>query len=129
MQSLPWWYWAVNGALIMGVLASFAGVVAERVPEGRSLNGRSRCACGQPVLARDNVPVAGWLIRRGRARCCGAALSARYVLSEVAAASLGILAGALAGAGGIAVAILALAVVTGAVTIARRKARSGRDGS
>src|SRR3954452_3649177 len=65
---------------------SFVSVVAHRVPRGESVVGpRSRCpACGVQIAAYDNVPVVSWLLLRGRARCCGAAISARYPLTELA---------------------------------------------
>jgi leader peptidase (prepilin peptidase)/N-methyltransferase len=74
---------AFLGGLIAG---SFLTVVAHRVPRGESILGpRSRCpACGAQIAAYDNVPVFSWLVLRGRARCCGAAISARYPLTELA---------------------------------------------
>src|SRR4051812_9181989 len=65
---------------------SFVPVVAPRVPRGESIVGpRSRCpACGIQIAAYDNVPVLSWLVLRGRARCCGAAISGRYPLTELA---------------------------------------------
>jgi leader peptidase (prepilin peptidase)/N-methyltransferase len=65
---------------------SFVTVVAHRVPRGESIVGpRSRCpACGAQIAAYDNVPVLSWLALRARARCCGARISARYPLTELA---------------------------------------------
>ena len=74
-------------AFLGGLLAgSFVTVVAHRVPRGESIVGpRSRCpACGAQIAAYDNVPVLSWLLLRGRARCCGAAISPRYPLAELA---------------------------------------------
>jgi leader peptidase (prepilin peptidase) / N-methyltransferase len=74
-------------ALLGGLLAgSFVTVVAHRVPRGESIVGpRSRCpACGEQIAAYDNVPVLSWLALRGRARCCGASISPRYPLAELA---------------------------------------------
>ncbi len=74
-------------AFLGGLMAgSFVTVVAHRVPRGESIVGpRSRCpACGVQIAAYDNVPVISWLLLRGRARCCGAAISARYPLTELA---------------------------------------------
>jgi leader peptidase (prepilin peptidase)/N-methyltransferase len=74
-------------ALLGGLLAgSFVTVVAHRVPRGESIVGpRSRCpACGAQIAAYDNVPVLSWLLLRGRARCCGAPISPRYPLAELA---------------------------------------------
>jgi leader peptidase (prepilin peptidase)/N-methyltransferase len=78
-------------AFVAGLMAgSFVSVVAHRVPRGESIVGpRSRCpACGTQIPAYANVPVVSWVALRGRARCCGAAISARYPLTEL---SLGVL--------------------------------------
>jgi len=78
-------------AFLGGLLAgSFVTVVAHRVPRGESIVGpRSRCpACGAQIAAYDNVPVVSWLLLRGRARCCGAAISPRYPLTELALGAL-----------------------------------------
>ena len=78
-------------AFLGGLLAgSFVTVVAHRVPRGESIVGpRSRCpGCGAQIAAYDNVPVFSWLLLRGRARCCGAAISSRYPLTELALATL-----------------------------------------
>jgi len=78
---------AFLGGLVVG---SFVTVVAHRVPRGESIVGpRSRCpGCGAQIAAYDNVPVISWVLLRGRARCCGAAISPRYPLTEL---TLGVL--------------------------------------
>jgi leader peptidase (prepilin peptidase) / N-methyltransferase len=78
---------AFLGGLITG---SFVTVVAHRVPRGESIVGpRSRCpACGAQIAAYDNVPVLSWALLRGRARCCGATISPRYPLTELALGAL-----------------------------------------
>jgi leader peptidase (prepilin peptidase)/N-methyltransferase len=78
---------AFLGGLIAG---SFVTVVAHRVPRGESIVGpRSRCpGCGTQIAAYDNVPVLSWVLLRGRARCCGEPISARYPLTEL---TLGVL--------------------------------------
>jgi leader peptidase (prepilin peptidase)/N-methyltransferase len=56
------------------------------VPRGISVAfARSECpACGAQIAAYDNVPLFSWLLLRGRARCCGAPISPRYPLTELA---------------------------------------------
>jgi leader peptidase (prepilin peptidase)/N-methyltransferase len=74
-------------AFFLGLaMGSFATAVAHRVPRGMSIWGpRSLCpGCGTEIGARDNVPVFSWLLLRGRARCCGASISPRYPLTELA---------------------------------------------
>jgi leader peptidase (prepilin peptidase)/N-methyltransferase len=81
-------------SFLLGLVAgSFVSAVAHRVPRGISIAGpRSKCpACGATIAARDNVPVLSWLLLRGRARCCGAPIPARYPLVEL---GLGLLFGA-----------------------------------
>lgn len=91
--ALPSWTevfpWAETAILACGfvwgaMLGSFLNVVVHRVPRGASIvHGRSRCPrCGAPVRPRDNVPVLGWLLLRGRCRDCAAPISARYPLVE-----------------------------------------------
>jgi leader peptidase (prepilin peptidase)/N-methyltransferase len=73
-------------AFLAGLAAgSFVTVVSHRVPRGESIIGpRSRCpGCGTQIAAYDNVPVMSWLLLRGRGRCCGEQISARYPLAEL----------------------------------------------
>jgi leader peptidase (prepilin peptidase)/N-methyltransferase len=67
-------------------VGSFATAVAYRVPRGMAVAlARSECpACGARIAAYDNVPLFSWLVLRGRARCCGARISPRYPLTELA---------------------------------------------
>lgn len=78
---------AFLGGLLIG---SFVTVVGYRVPRGETIvAGRSRCTtCGAQIAAYDNVPVLSWLVLRGRSRCCGDRISARYPLTELALAAL-----------------------------------------
>ena len=84
-------YAAVFGLLI----GSFLNVVVWRVPRGESLmHPPSHCPrCDAPIKPYDNVPVVSWLLLRGRCRNCGAPISARYPLVELAT---GVLFGGLA---------------------------------
>ncbi|WP_336923547.1 prepilin peptidase [Aquipuribacter sp. SD81] len=74
---------------LLGVLGlavgSFLNVVAHRVPAGQSVvHPPSACPrCGHRIRPRDNVPVLGWLLLRGRCRDCGEPISGRYPLVEV----------------------------------------------
>jgi leader peptidase (prepilin peptidase)/N-methyltransferase len=78
---------AFFGGLLTG---SFVTVVAHRVPRGEGVvAGRSRCpGCGAQIAAYDNVPVLSWAVLRGRSRCCGTWISARYPLTELTMALL-----------------------------------------
>jgi leader peptidase (prepilin peptidase)/N-methyltransferase len=74
-----------------GLMAgSFLNVAAWRWPRGASLIWPpSACpACGRRVRARDNVPVLGWLLLRGRCRDCRAPIPARYPAVEAGTGAL-----------------------------------------
>ncbi len=77
-------------ALLGLVVGSFLNVVIYRVPRGQSVaSPRSACpSCGVPIQGRDNVPVASWLLLRGRCRHCGEPISATYPLVELGCAAL-----------------------------------------
>jgi leader peptidase (prepilin peptidase) / N-methyltransferase len=74
-------------ALLLGlVVGSFANVCIHRLPRRESVvSPPSRCpACGALIQARDNVPLLGWLLLRGRCRACRAPISPRYPAVEAA---------------------------------------------
>jgi leader peptidase (prepilin peptidase) / N-methyltransferase len=77
---------AFVGGIVTG---SFVGLVAHRLPRGRSIVGpRSVCdSCGAQIAAYDNVPVVSWLVLRGGCRSCGSRIPVRYLLAEL---SLGV---------------------------------------
>ena len=74
-------------AVLGGALASFAGVVAERRSTHVALSARSRCVCDHPIAAWALLPAVGWLVVRGRARCCGVRLPVAYLWTEVGVAA------------------------------------------
>lgn len=79
------------GCLLVGlVIGSFLNVVVWRVPRGESVvSPRSACpSCETPIRPRDNFPVAGWVLLKGRCRDCDVAISARYPLVEATTAVL-----------------------------------------
>lgn len=83
---LPPWLLRVF-AVVFGLMwGSFLNVVIHRVPRGESVvRPASRCPhCKKPIRPWNNVPVFSWLLLRGRASCCGAKISPRYVLVEAA---------------------------------------------
>jgi len=72
-------------AVALGLtFGSFLNVVIYRLPRGESLSHPpSRCpGCGKAIRIYDNIPVLGWLVLRGRARCCKVWISPRYPLVE-----------------------------------------------
>ena len=66
------------------LLGSFANVIIYRLPQGESIvHPRSRCQSCQKMIAwYDNIPIASFLILRGRCRNCKAQFSWRYPLVE-----------------------------------------------
>jgi leader peptidase (prepilin peptidase)/N-methyltransferase len=77
-------------AVLGVVIGSFLNVVIYRIPRGESLiRPGSHCpSCAAPVRARHNLPVAGWLLLRGRCADCRSAISVRYPLVEVVTGAL-----------------------------------------
>jgi leader peptidase (prepilin peptidase)/N-methyltransferase len=78
-------------AFLLGLaVGSFATAVAHRTPRGISIAwARSECpACRARIIAYDNAPVVSWVVLRGRARCCGARISPRYPVTELAVGAL-----------------------------------------
>lgn len=72
------------------IVGSFLNVVVYRIPNGLSVvSPPSACPnCDTPIRPRDNIPVFGWLILRGRCRDCDHPISARYPIVEATTAVL-----------------------------------------
>lgn len=81
--------WVAFGAFLGGALSSFLAVVAERVPRGETLSGRSRCVCGRQLSAWENIPVLGWLRSGGKSKCCRSKIPTHYVTCEAVCAVFG----------------------------------------
>jgi leader peptidase (prepilin peptidase) / N-methyltransferase len=88
---LPPWFWMGVGVSLGLVFGSFLNVVIYRLPRGESVAfPASHCtSCGTPIRVIDNLPVLGWLMLRGRARCCQSPISPRYPLVELLGGLLG----------------------------------------
>lgn len=71
-------------------LGSFLNVVAARVPLRRSIvSPPSACmSCGERIAWFDNVPVASWILLRGRCRHCSAVIPWVYPAVELTTALL-----------------------------------------
>lgn len=84
LSQVPYWF-MVGVAVSLGLsFGSFLNVVIYRLPRDQSLvSPRSRCPnCAEPIRSLDNLPLFGWLLLRGRARCCKAPISAQYPMVE-----------------------------------------------
>lgn len=74
-------------AFLLGLIfGSFGTVAAHRIPRRETIvTGRSKCPqCGRQIKAHENIPVVSYLFLRGRCAGCGAPISARYPLTELA---------------------------------------------
>ncbi len=80
---LAFWLFAMGGAI-----GSFVNVVVYRLPAGLSLiRPGSHCpTCKHPIRWHDNLPIAGWLVLRGRCRDCRSPIPTRYPLVEAISA-------------------------------------------
>lgn len=89
-SDLPVWL-VRSAAFVFGALwGSFFNVAIYRWPREMSVvSPPSHCPqCGAPVRWYLNLPIAGYLLLRGKARCCGAPLSPRYMWVELLSAVL-----------------------------------------
>jgi leader peptidase (prepilin peptidase)/N-methyltransferase len=108
------------------LFGSFGNVLIWRVPRGESIvSPGSHCPkCGHEVRWYDNIPVASWLALRGRCRDCGAAISPRYPIIELASGALWVFAGVWWGfspATPLAIAFLYLLLVLSAIDLDTRR--------
>ena len=81
------WFFALGASF-----GSFLNVIVYRMPAGKSITGSSRCPfCAVDIKFRDNIPVFGWLMLRGRCRVCRLPISARYPIVELVAGTFFVL--------------------------------------
>lgn len=80
----------VFAGLVGLAFGSFLNVCLSRWPVGQSIvRPRSHCgACGRTLAWWENVPLVSWIALSGRCRACGAAISWRYPLVELAVGAL-----------------------------------------
>ncbi len=82
-------YWSVLILLVGACVGSFLNVVIYRWPRDLSLRRPlwSFCPhCRATLTWKDNVPIVGWVLLRGRCRHCAAPISRQYPLVEAATA-------------------------------------------
>jgi len=84
----------ILGTIFAGLLGlafgSFLNVCLSRWPEGESVvKPRSHCRnCDHTLAWWENIPVLSWVFLRGRCRKCGAPISWRYPVVELAVGAL-----------------------------------------
>jgi leader peptidase (prepilin peptidase)/N-methyltransferase len=77
------WFFATFSFIFGAITGSFLNVCIYRIPAERSVVfPGSTCACGQPIVWYNNIPILTWLFLRGRASCCGEKFSVRYPAIE-----------------------------------------------
>ena len=76
--------------MLGATVGSFANVCIYRIALEKSIVWPgSRCPrCLEEIAFRDNIPIVGWLLLRGRCRTCALPIAARYPLVELLAGLL-----------------------------------------
>jgi leader peptidase (prepilin peptidase)/N-methyltransferase len=85
VSDLPPWFFRVFAFAFGAIWGSFFNVAIYRWPRLMSVvTPPSHCPhCGTRVPAFRNVPIVSYIVMRGRAPCCGAQLTPRYVMVEL----------------------------------------------
>jgi leader peptidase (prepilin peptidase)/N-methyltransferase len=112
-----WYFFSFLFGLCIG---SFLNVVIHRLPMGQSLTDPPRSACphcGEPLAARDNIPLVSFLCLRARCRHCHAPISWRYPIVELLGGVMGVACLIRFGPGGEAVVAFCLMAVLLAVSV------------
>ena len=91
IDTLPAWLIAL---VVSPIIGSFLGVLIRRLPAGEPVMlDRSHCeTCLHPLGARDLVPVASYLLLRGRCRRCHARIAPFHLAVELAAVAVAVVA-------------------------------------
>jgi leader peptidase (prepilin peptidase)/N-methyltransferase len=80
---LPLAFLLTEAAIFGLILGSFLNVLICRIPQNRSILGRSACPlCGKAIPLYRNVPVFSFLIQGGKSACCGKPISWQYPIIE-----------------------------------------------
>lgn len=67
------------------IFGSFANVCIYRIPAKESLLSQSHCqVCGHQLKWYELIPIASWLVLRGKCRSCGEKIAVQYPLVEFA---------------------------------------------
>lgn len=84
LAELPPVFFLVLATTLGLLFGSFSNVVIHRLPRGESIAfPASHCpACATPIRVYDNLPILGFLLLRGRARCCRKKIPWRYPAVE-----------------------------------------------
>jgi leader peptidase (prepilin peptidase)/N-methyltransferase len=82
--------WLVFFFMIGAAIGSFINVIADRLPEGKSVvSPPSHCSeCQYEIPASNNIPIISYLWLRGHCRNCGASMPQRLLWVELGTAIL-----------------------------------------
>jgi leader peptidase (prepilin peptidase)/N-methyltransferase len=85
MEHLAELIWLILVFMLGASVGSFINVVVGRLPLEKSvLWPNSHClTCLRRLRFQDNLPILGWLVRRGRCRFCNTSFSSRYLWVEL----------------------------------------------
>lgn len=88
---LPAFYLPLFGMLLGLIIGSFLATLIVRWPEQRSVvAGRSVCdSCGRQLGGWELIPVASYVLQRGKCRQCGANIAPDHIAIELAAGLIG----------------------------------------
>jgi leader peptidase (prepilin peptidase)/N-methyltransferase len=92
VSELPSWV-ILGSAFVFGATwGSFFNVAIHRWPRDMSVvSPPSHCpACKKPIPGWRNVPILAYVLQRGKAACCGAKMSPRYLFVEVISGALAV---------------------------------------
>lgn len=76
--------------ILGSAIGSFLNVVIDRLPQGKSLTGRSVCDyCGRKLGIKELIPIYSYFFLKGKTACCNKPISFYYPLVEfISAVSL-----------------------------------------
>jgi len=81
---MPLWLILIIIAAIALAIGSFLNVIIFRLPQGKSIRGRSFCPkCKKRLKALDLLPIISFIVRKGKCRYCGKKISWQYPLVEL----------------------------------------------
>lgn len=87
------WLWPALGAGAGLIVGSFLATLVVRWPRGQALGGRSACdACQSPLGPRDLVPLASYVLAKGRCRTCTVRIDPAHPAIEAACAAVAFMA-------------------------------------
>lgn len=71
-------------ALVGLLIGACLNVLIIRIPKERSFQGVPKCTrCNRPLMWWQWLPVIGWLVQGGKARCCGRQLNLIFPIVEI----------------------------------------------